>query len=60
MKPAVLLTRGAGFIGSHVADAYLEAGYEVTVVDDLSSGRRENVPDGVEGLRATVRWLVED
>ena len=41
---AVLVTGGAGFIGSHVADAYLAAGYEVTVLDNLSSGRRENVP----------------
>jgi UDP-glucose 4-epimerase len=41
----VLVTGGAGFIGSHVADAYLARGDRVWVVDDLSSGRRENVPD---------------
>ncbi len=42
----VLVTGGAGFIGSHVADAYLERGDHVWVVDDLSSGRLENVnPD---------------
>ncbi|MET0339355.1 MAG: NAD-dependent epimerase/dehydratase family protein [Polyangiales bacterium] len=40
----VLVTGGAGFIGSHVADAALEQGHEVLVLDDLSSGRRENVP----------------
>jgi UDP-glucose 4-epimerase len=40
----VLLTGGAGFIGSHVAEAYLEAGHDVVVVDDLSSGSRANVP----------------
>src|SRR5438045_351803 len=40
----VLLTGGAGFIGSHVADALLAGGHEVLVVDDLSTGRRENVP----------------
>lgn len=40
----VLVTGGAGFIGSHVADAYLARGDQVWVVDDLSSGRRENVP----------------
>ncbi|HVG24120.1 MAG TPA: NAD-dependent epimerase/dehydratase family protein [Thermoanaerobaculia bacterium] len=39
----VLITGGAGFIASHVTDAYVERGHEVTVVDDLSSGRRENV-----------------
>lgn len=41
----VLLTGGAGFIGSHVADRLVGEGHEVLVVDDLSRGRRENVPD---------------
>ena len=41
----ILLTGGAGFIGSHVADLLLARGHEVAVVDDLSSGRRENVPE---------------
>lgn len=40
----VLITGGAGFIGSHVADAHLERGDRVWIVDDLSSGRMENVP----------------
>jgi UDP-glucose 4-epimerase len=39
----VLVTGGAGFIGSHVVDALVAAGHEVVVVDDLSTGRRENV-----------------
>ena len=39
----VLVTGGAGFIGSHVVDAYLAEGYEVVVVDDLSTGRRSNL-----------------
>jgi len=38
------VTGGAGFIGSHVADLYLENGYEVTILDNFASGRRENVP----------------
>ena len=44
----VLVTGGAGFIGSHVADAFLARGDRVWVVDDLSRGRRENVPDRAE------------
>jgi UDP-glucose 4-epimerase len=43
----VLVTGGAGFIGSHVVDAYLAAGHDVVVVDDLSTGHRENLPAGV-------------
>ncbi len=40
----VLITGGAGFIGSHVADQCLARGWEVAIVDNLSSGNRENVP----------------
>ncbi|MBN1657977.1 MAG: NAD-dependent epimerase/dehydratase family protein [Anaerolineae bacterium] len=39
----IVVTGGAGFIGSHVVDSYVEAGHEVVVVDDLSAGRPENV-----------------
>jgi UDP-glucose 4-epimerase len=39
----ILVTGGAGFIGSHVVDGYVEAGHDVLVVDDLSSGKRENL-----------------
>ena len=42
--PKVLVTGGAGFIGSHVADLFLAKEWEVTIVDDLSSGKRENIP----------------
>jgi UDP-glucose 4-epimerase len=61
----VLVTGGAGFIGSHVADAYLNRGDEVWVVDDLSSGRRENLPAGATFLEADVgspevRELIRD
>jgi UDP-glucose 4-epimerase len=40
----VLVTGGAGFIGSHVADLFVANGFEVVVVDNLSTGKRENVP----------------
>src|SRR5687768_16533644 len=41
-----LVTGGAGFIGSHVADQFLAEGFSVEVIDDLSSGHRRNLPDG--------------
>lgn len=47
-RSTVLVTGGAGFIGSHVTDALVQAGHRVLVVDDLSSGRRENVHAGAE------------
>lgn len=40
----ILVTGGAGFIGSHIVEAYIAAGHTVAVVDDLSSGKREHVP----------------
>jgi UDP-glucose 4-epimerase len=55
MKRRVLVTGGAGFIGSHVVAAHLAAGDEVVVLDDLSTGRRENLPPGVELAHADVR-----
>ena len=48
MGSTICVTGGAGFIGSHVADALVAAGHRVLIVDDLSSGRKENVPDGAE------------
>lgn len=41
----ILVTGGAGFIGSHVAEALIEASHTVAVLDNLSSGKRENVPE---------------
>lgn len=51
----VIVTGGAGFIGSHLVDGLLAQRHRVTVVDDLSSGRRENLPDGVELIREDIR-----
>src|SRR5437763_863596 len=44
----VCVTGGAGFIGSHVAEAFLAQGRRVLIIDNLSGGRRENVPRGAE------------
>jgi UDP-glucose 4-epimerase len=51
----ILLTGGAGFIGSHVAVHLLERGHEVAVVDDLSTGKCGNVPDGAEFYEMDIR-----
>jgi UDP-glucose 4-epimerase len=45
MSPRALVTGGAGFIGSHVADLFIDEGYDVEIVDDLSTGNRSNVPE---------------
>lgn len=50
-----LVTGGAGFIGSHVADALLADGWSVTVLDNLSSGKREQVPTGAAFVEADIR-----
>ncbi len=49
-----LVTGGAGYIGSHVVRAFREAGLDVVVVDDVSSGHREFVPDDVPFAEASV------
>lgn len=51
----VLVTGGAGFIASHIVDGYVERGHDVVVVDDLSSGRRENVNRRAELIEADLR-----
>ncbi len=55
MGGSVLVTGGAGFIGSHIAEAYLAAGWSVTCLDNLSRGKREQVPDGAVFVQADIR-----
>lgn len=57
MSGSVLITGGAGFIGSHIAEAYLAGGWSVTCLDDLSRGKREQVPTAARFIEADVRSL---
>ncbi len=52
MKIAV--TGGAGFIASHIADAYLSLGHEVVIIDNLSTGKRENIPANARFIEMDV------
>jgi UDP-glucose 4-epimerase len=58
------VTGGAGFIGSHVVEELLARGGEVTVVDDLSRGKRENVPGSAHLIETDIRdgleWIFEE
>lgn len=55
MEKRVLVTGGAGFIGSHLVDAYLERGWRVAVVDNLSTGDKRNVNPQAEFFLGDVR-----
>lgn len=56
----VVVTGGAGFIGSHVVDALVVRGDEVTVVDSLVTGRRENVMEGARLHERDIRDSLDD
>src|SRR5690242_8865418 len=60
-KPAVLVTGGAGYIGSHAVFALREAGWHVAVIDDLSKGDRAVLPDDVKFFHGSIaeRVLVD-
>ena len=65
LEKKVLITGGAGFVGSHVARAHITRGDRVWVIDDLSSGRRANVPPGAELVEMDIadpraRKLIRD
>jgi len=55
MGRRVLITGGAGFIGSTAADQFLAAGWDVAILDDLSSGKRGNVPAGARFYPIDIR-----
>ena len=52
--PISLVTGGAGFIGSHVSNYLLEIGHRVVVLDDLSEGFKDNVPQGAEFVKGSI------
>ncbi|MEQ1690499.1 MAG: NAD-dependent epimerase/dehydratase family protein, partial [Gemmatimonas sp.] len=54
MAKTVLVTGGAGFIGSHVADRFTANEWDVTVLDDLSSGREENLPPSARFVKGDI------
>jgi UDP-glucose 4-epimerase len=51
----ILVTGGAGFIGSQVAEAYIERGHDVTALDDLSIGRKRNIPSRAQFVPLDIR-----
>jgi UDP-glucose 4-epimerase len=61
MKLKILVTGGAGFIGSHIVDRLVQEGYEVVVVDNLSTGKRKNVNRAARFYRCDIRsrWWLE-
>lgn len=50
----MLITGGAGFIGSHAAEEFINKGYDVTVIDNLCSGKKENLPSSVNFIEADI------
>src|SRR5512141_2425211 len=54
----ILVTGGAGFIGSHVVDAYIGLGHRVTIIDDLSTGREGNINPKATLVRGDIRDAV--
>ncbi|HXA19044.1 MAG TPA: NAD-dependent epimerase/dehydratase family protein [Thermoanaerobaculia bacterium] len=55
MTKHVVVTGGAGFIGSNIADAYIERGWRVTIIDNLSSGNRRNIHRGAAFHQVDIR-----
>ncbi|HEY6171618.1 MAG TPA: NAD-dependent epimerase/dehydratase family protein [Candidatus Kapabacteria bacterium] len=51
----ILVTGGAGFIGSHIADSFLSAGHHVVILDNLSSGKRENINPKATFIEGDIR-----
>lgn len=51
----ILVTGGAGFIGSWVSEAFIKEGHEVLIIDDLSTGKEDNLPNSAEFVKCDIR-----
>jgi len=58
-KKKILVTGGAGFIGSHIVDLFIKNDYEVVVVDDLSSGKKEHLHRDVKFYQLSIENMIE-
>lgn len=56
----ILISGGAGFVGSHIADHAIAAGHDVTIVDNLSTGKRENVNPAAEFIQAPYQGCADE
>jgi len=54
-KLNILVTGGAGFIASHIADAFIESGHNVTIIDNLTTGREENINPKAKFFKVDIR-----
>lgn len=54
MKKKILITGGAGFIGSHIANRLQKTGYEVIIIDNLVTGNEKNIPKGVDFIKGDI------
>ena len=60
MTKSIVVTGGAGFIGSHVVDALVERGADVTVIDDFSNGREVNLSSAASRVRVIAASILDD
>ncbi len=51
----ILVTGGAGFIGSKIADAYIDEGHDVVILDNMSSGKEKNIPEKAKFIKGDIR-----
>lgn len=60
MAEKIVITGGAGFIGSHIVDALLERGHQVCVIDDLSTGKKENIAHVLDKIEFIEGSILDD